>query len=72
MFSQYSDADQNNLFDCLQEAVDMNPEVASAMPASVREIMNSWTLQSGFPILRASMKDSSHLELSQVFKTAAG
>ncbi|XP_077992209.1 aminopeptidase N-like [Glandiceps talaboti] len=47
----YSNAKMNDLWDVLSEAVD---EDGLILPASIRDIMNTWTLQMGFPVVTVS------------------
>ncbi|CAL8083055.1 unnamed protein product [Orchesella dallaii] len=62
---QYQSAEQNDVFDELQEELNKYPLISEYVPSSVREIMNSWCQQSKFPLIRVSRSNASQIILTQ-------
>lgn len=62
--SQYSNADGDDFFAALQEAV---TESQLDLPATVKDILDTWTLQKGFPIVEVIRRynDEGTLRFSQ-------
>ena len=59
----YKNADQNNLWESLtnqaHEDKTLNPEL------SVKQIMDTWTLQKGYPVVQVNRLNSSSFSISQ-------
>lgn len=66
IFSQYDIAEQDDVFNQLQMAVDASELVSPLIPTTVKAIMDTWTKQSGFPVLTVSAPNSNTLRVTQV------
>jgi aminopeptidase N len=62
----YRSPQQDDLFESMQEVIDEMS--ASVLPSGVtlKEIMNTWTDQAGFPLISVSRTSATEINLSQV------
>ena len=64
--SAYNGAVQDDLFDALQDALEAAGKLDLLPPGiSVKQVMDTWTLQTGYPLVRVSRRNNT-LTLSQV------
>lgn len=65
---RYSNADRNDLWECLSVPVN-----SGNLPASLNDIMDSWLLQPGFPVVTAIANyEENKLQVSQVSTYVTG
>jgi aminopeptidase N len=56
--------EQDDLFRNLQKAVDEDFDIADRI--DVKTVLDSWTLQKGFPLLKVSVGSESFVKIEQV------
>ncbi len=61
---QYSAAQQDYLFDDLTIAADITNKLPAGL--TMKDIMDTWTLKPGFPLVRVSRASANRIYVSQV------